>query len=90
MLSEARTRFLEPIESHLQQAGLGHISEITDAEPPYTPAGCPFQAWSVGEALRLMALLADKPAATRRSAKSTEQATKRPRTSTPQRKKKKE
>ena len=35
------------------QAGLGHVSEIADAEPPHTPRGCPFQAWSVGEALRL-------------------------------------
>jgi predicted glycogen debranching enzyme len=56
-VSEARTRFLEPLHRHLEEAGLGHISEITDAEPPYTPRGCPFQAWSVGEALRLTALL---------------------------------
>jgi glycogen debranching enzyme len=39
--------------AHLEQAGLGHISEIADAEVPHTPRGCPFQAWSVGEALRL-------------------------------------
>jgi glycogen debranching enzyme len=32
---------------------LGHVSEIADAEPPHTPRGCPFQAWSVGETLRL-------------------------------------
>lgn len=50
---EARTRFLEPLCKHLDEAGLGHVSEITDAEPPHTPHGCPFQAWSVGEALRL-------------------------------------
>ncbi len=50
---EARQRFLEPLMEHLSQAGLGHISEIADAESPYTPRGCPFQAWSVGEALRL-------------------------------------
>jgi hypothetical protein len=31
----------------------GHISEIADGNPPHTPRGCPFQAWSVGEALRL-------------------------------------
>jgi glycogen debranching enzyme len=37
----------------LSEAGLGHISEIADADPPHTPRGCPFQAWSVGEALRL-------------------------------------
>ncbi len=50
---EARGKFLSPILAHLKGAGLGHISEIADAEPPHTPRGCPFQAWSVGEALRL-------------------------------------
>jgi glycogen debranching enzyme len=50
---EARTRFLMPIMKHLNHAGLGHISEIADADPPHTPRGCPFQAWSVGEVLRL-------------------------------------
>jgi glycogen debranching enzyme len=42
-----------PLLSHLEEAGLGHVSEIADAEPPHTPRGCPFQAWSVGELLRL-------------------------------------
>jgi predicted glycogen debranching enzyme len=50
---EARQRFLEPLVAHLETAGLGHVSEIADAEPPFTPRGCPFQAWSVGELLRL-------------------------------------
>ncbi len=50
---EARTRFLAPLIEHLRQAGLGHISEIADAEPPHTPRGCPFQAWSLAELLRL-------------------------------------
>ncbi len=50
---EARRRFLNPLMEHLSQAGLGHISEIADAEPPFTPRGCPFQAWSVAEAIRL-------------------------------------
>jgi predicted glycogen debranching enzyme len=50
---EARGKFLAPLLAHLDEAGLGHISEIADAEPPLTPRGCPFQAWSVGEALRL-------------------------------------
>jgi predicted glycogen debranching enzyme len=51
--SFARRRFLRPLVEHLDGAGLGHISEIADAEPPHEPRGCPFQAWSVGEALRL-------------------------------------
>ncbi len=50
---EARQRFLTPLLDHLQQAGLGHISEIADAEPPHTPRDCPFQAWSLAEAIRL-------------------------------------
>jgi glycogen debranching enzyme len=50
---EARGRFLEPLDRHLGEAGLGHISEICDAESPHTPRGCPFQAWSLGERLRL-------------------------------------
>jgi predicted glycogen debranching enzyme len=50
---EARRRFLDPALRHLDEAGLGHVSEIADAEEPHTPRGCPFQAWSVGEILRL-------------------------------------
>ncbi len=51
--SEADTRFLAPLRAHLEEAGLGHVSEIADAEPPHHPRGCPFQAWSLGELLRL-------------------------------------
>jgi len=50
---EARARFLPPLYRHLDEAGLGHISEICDAEQPHTARGCPFQAWSLGELLRL-------------------------------------
>ena len=50
---EARGRFLQPMLDHLQHAGLGHVSEIADADPPHTPRGCPFQAWSLAELLRL-------------------------------------
>jgi predicted glycogen debranching enzyme len=52
-IAEARARFVQPLRAHLQRAGLGHVSEIADAEPPHTPRGCPFQAWSLGELLRL-------------------------------------
>jgi len=61
----ARTRFVQPLREHLQEAGLGHVSEILDAEPTDTarglrqlPRGCPFQAWSLGELLRMEASLA--------------------------------
>jgi predicted glycogen debranching enzyme len=50
---QARQQFFEPFVNHLSEAGLGHVSEIVDAEPPHTPRGCPFQAWSLGELLRL-------------------------------------
>lgn len=50
----AREQYLTPILSHLHAAGLGHISEIADADPPHTPRGCPFQAWSLGEVMRLL------------------------------------
>ncbi len=51
--AEARRRFLEPLLASMKTAGLGHITEVADAETPFTPRGCPFQAWSVGEVLRL-------------------------------------
>jgi predicted glycogen debranching enzyme len=50
---EARARFVAPLRAHLADAGLGHVSEIADAEAPHTPRGCPFQAWSLGELIRL-------------------------------------
>jgi len=37
----------------LEAACIGSISEIFDAEAPYTPRGCIAQAWSVAEVLRL-------------------------------------
>ena len=53
----ARERFLAPMRAHLGVAGLGHVSEIVDAEPPFTPRGAPFQAWGMGELLRIEHLL---------------------------------
>jgi glycogen debranching enzyme len=50
---EARARFLAPLIAHLDRAGLSHVSEVADGDPPHTPGGCPFQAWSVGETLRI-------------------------------------
>ena len=58
---EAQRRFLEPLLAHLDEAGLSHVSEIADGDAPHQPRGCPFQAWSVGEALRLRRLLATGP-----------------------------
>ena len=45
-------RFLDGFKSHLDEAGVGSISEVFDAESPFTPRGCIAQAWSVAEVLR--------------------------------------
>lgn len=50
---QARERFVRPLIAHLGEAGLGHVSEIADAAAPHAPRGCPFQAWSLGELIRL-------------------------------------
>jgi len=51
---EARIRFVEPLMLYLDSYGLGHLPEIADAEPPHQPRGCPFQAWSQAELLRML------------------------------------
>jgi predicted glycogen debranching enzyme len=51
---EAARGFLSGFEAHLGEAAIGTISEIFDAEPPFTPRGCISQAWSVAEVLRCL------------------------------------
>jgi glycogen debranching enzyme len=41
------------IEAHLWEWGVGSVSETADGSPPHRATGCPFQAWSVAEALRI-------------------------------------
>ena len=50
--------------THLDEACVGSISEVFDAEAPYTPRGCIAQAWSVAEVLRSLALVAASPSPT--------------------------
>jgi predicted glycogen debranching enzyme len=50
-VAEARG-FLAGFIPHLDEQCIGSISEVFDAEPPYTPRGCIAQAWSVAEVLR--------------------------------------
>jgi glycogen debranching enzyme len=45
---------LEGFAAHLREAGVGSISEIFDASPPFAPRGCIAQAWSVAEVLRCL------------------------------------
>ncbi|MBI5958621.1 MAG: glycogen debranching enzyme family protein [Chloroflexi bacterium] len=45
--------YLEPLADHLNDGGMGTISEIFDGDPPHNPRGCIAQAWSVAEVLRV-------------------------------------
>jgi len=54
---ERARELLRGLEDHLHDAGLGTISEIFDGDPPHPPRGCVAQAWSVAEALRVLAEL---------------------------------
>lgn len=67
VIAAARDRFLAPLLRHLDEHGLGHVSEIADGDSPHTPNGCPFQAWSVGELLRLDRIVLATPASRARN-----------------------
>lgn len=54
---DARARFLAPLLALRSHAGLDHLSEIYDGDAPHHAVGCPFQAWSLAELLRLDRLL---------------------------------
>lgn len=45
-------RVLSGLSEHLGEGCIGSVSEIFDAEAPYTARGCIAQAWGVAEALR--------------------------------------
>lgn len=47
---------IEAFRSHLSRDGMGTISEIFDGDNPSSGHGCPSQAWSVAELLRLISL----------------------------------
>ena len=44
---------LAGVDAHLGEWGLGSISETADGDAPHAATGCPFQAWSVAEVLRV-------------------------------------
>ena len=50
---------LDTLTHHLDEACIGSVSEIFDAEEPFTPRGCIAQAWSVAELLRALVLTAE-------------------------------
>ena len=47
-------RMLDGFDAHLNEACVGSLAEIYDAESPYVPRGCIAQAWSVAEVLRAL------------------------------------
>jgi predicted glycogen debranching enzyme len=49
-------RLLDGLVAHLGENCIGFVSEVFDAEPPYTPGGCVAQAWGVAELLRCLLL----------------------------------
>jgi predicted glycogen debranching enzyme len=57
---EALERFVLPWQAERQRAGLGHVSEIVDGDFPHAARGAPFQAWSLGELLRVERLLGER------------------------------
>lgn len=54
---EARARFMQPLVQALGVAGLDHLSEVADGDAPHYCGGAPFQAWSLGELLRIRQML---------------------------------
>jgi predicted glycogen debranching enzyme len=52
-LDQARA-WLSPLITHMTDtAAIGQISEIFEGDEPHRPVGCPAQAWSIAEVLRL-------------------------------------
>jgi glycogen debranching enzyme len=52
---------LQGFDAHLSEACIGSISEVFDADAPYTARGCIAQAWSVAEVLRCWVLTGTTP-----------------------------
>lgn len=58
---DALRRYGRPVDdvlagalAHLQDWGIGSVSETADGDPPHAGTGCPFQAWSVAELVRVL------------------------------------
>lgn len=56
---EARDFLQQLMERHLQDACIGSVSEVNDAEGLFAPRGCIAQAWSVAEIARIWSKVAD-------------------------------
>ncbi|MDA8292396.1 MAG: glycogen debranching enzyme N-terminal domain-containing protein [Actinomycetota bacterium] len=52
-LGVSREGVLDGLLAHLADDGIGSVSEAADGDAPHGATGCPFQAWSVAELLRV-------------------------------------
>ena len=51
---DSARHLLDGLVAHLGDAGIGTVSEVFDAQPPFTARGCMAQAWGVAELLRCL------------------------------------
>lgn len=50
---------LDGMNEELDRAGIGHVSEVFDGDPPHRPGGTIAQAWNTAELLRARVMLKD-------------------------------
>ena len=50
---EQARQWLRPLVDQMRQFSIGQIPEICEGNMPHAPKGCPAQAWSVAEVLRI-------------------------------------
>jgi predicted glycogen debranching enzyme len=50
---EQARHWLQPLIARMDEFCIGQIHEICEGNPPHRPVGCPAQAWSIAEVLRL-------------------------------------
>jgi predicted glycogen debranching enzyme len=67
----AAQQFLTGFVDHLNEACIGSISEVFDAEEPFTARGCCAQAWSVAEVLRCWIQTGVKPTLSKTEGRNT-------------------
>ncbi|HEX2982934.1 MAG TPA: amylo-alpha-1,6-glucosidase, partial [Ignavibacteriales bacterium] len=65
---EGAKKYLDGFDEHLNEACIGSISEVFDADSPFQARGCIAQAWSVAEVLRIIMKLHGKAPAIKEEA----------------------
>ena len=50
---EQARHWLQPLVGQMNEYAIGQIHEICEGDSPHRPVGCPAQAWSVAEVLRM-------------------------------------